>query len=158
MARTKQQTAAQKKAAAAKRRKAAAKKKKQTMGEHIASIGLGDEKVTTNPSTKTDDIMLIDRIIKQPIMKEGKKTGKFRYRVAGTFMDTGTNVTRFVSKAEAESRSKNTGITIKTEAVKSKAQKAAARKKSAAARRKKSQKSCEDIGKGYTERCRARRS
>lgn len=116
------------------------------------------QKVTYNPSTKTDDIMEVTEVYKQPIMKEGKKTGKYRYRVQGIFPSTDTGVSRLVSESEAKSHAEALGISIKEQKVKTAAEKAAAKKeaaKKAAARR--GRKSCKQIGEDAEDRCLKRR-
>lgn len=76
-------------------------------------------------------------IIKTPITKEGKKTGKFRYRLAGVGSD-GTGMSRFINQNQAEEASAWYEMPIEERAAKT-----TARKK----------KSCKQIGEDAEERC-----
>ena len=94
-----------------------------------------------NVKLKTSELMNIDTVIKTPIMKQGSKTGKFRYRLAGTGSD-GTGMSRFIGQKDANSISRQLGKPIEERAAKP------------ATRRK----TCKRIGETAKERCNLRRA
>ena len=94
-----------------------------------------------NVKLKRKERMKVTDVIKTPITtKEGKKTGKFRYRLAGVGTD-GTGMSRFIGEKDAKSIARQLGKSIEERAVKS------------GNRRK----TCKQIGYGAYNRCADRR-
>jgi len=101
-----------------------------------------DNVIAYNVKLKEKEAMEVTAIIKTPIMKEGKKTGKFRYRLAGRGSD-GTGMSRFINKDQAEEAEIRFDMHMEEHAAKS-----TGRKK----------KSCKQIGEDAEERCNTRRA
>ena len=91
-----------------------------------------------------DDPMKVTAVIKTPVTKEGVRTGKFRYRLAGTGTG-GAGMSRIVSEEQAKAVAKAQKMKITEKAP-----------KAGAGKRKK--KSCKKIGEEAEERCVKRRA
>ena len=98
--------------------------------------------IAYNVRLKKKEAMDVVSIIKTPIMKEGKRTGKFRYRLAGRGSD-GTGMSRFINKDQAEEAEGHFGMRMEERAAKS-----TGRKK----------KTCKEIGIDAEARCNTRRA
>jgi len=101
-----------------------------------------DNVIAYNVKLKEKEAMEVVAIIKTPIMKEGRKTGKFRYRLAGRGSD-GTGMSRFINKDQAEEAEGHFAMNMEERAAKS-----TGRKK----------KTCKEIGEAAEERCNTRRA
>ena len=98
--------------------------------------------IAYNVRLKKKEAMDVVSIIKTPIMKEGKRTGKFRYRLAGEGRD-GTGMSRFINKDQAEKAVSHFGFPMEERPAKS-----GGRKK----------KTCKQIGIDAEARCNNRRA
>lgn len=107
----------------------------------MATLDLA-EVIAYNVKLREKDTMEVNDVIKTPITKEGVKTGKFRYRLAGIGSD-GTGMSRFINEVQAKEASTYFGLKIEERAAKT-----ATRKK----------KSCKQIGEDAEERCNVTRT
>ena len=100
-----------------------------------------DNIIAYNVKLKEKEPMKVVAVVKTPIMKEGQRTGKFRYRLAGVGSD-GTGMSRFVNKEDAEKLAKQLGKNIEE------------REAKPSSRRK----TCKKIGEDAESRCKIRRA